>query len=66
MKKWEYKIIDTKDVPGGGVFKGKSRDAIETYLNELGAQGWEILNLDALELQGHHLTFLGVAKREKV
>jgi hypothetical protein len=65
MKKWEYKIIDTKDVPGGEILKGKSRDAIEAYLNELGGQGWEIVNLDALELQGHHLTFLGVAKRER-
>ena len=65
MKKWEYRIIDTKDVPGGGILTGKSRDSIEDYLNELGGQGWEIVNLDALEWQGHHLTFLGVAKREK-
>ena len=65
MKKWEYKIIDTKDVPGSGILKGRSRVAIEAYLNELGGQGWEIVNLDALELQGHRLTFLGVAKREK-
>jgi hypothetical protein len=46
MKKWEYKIVDTKEVAGGGLLKGKSRDAIETYL------------------QGHHLKFLRVAKRE--
>ncbi len=65
MKKWEYKVIDTKDVSGGGIFKGKSRDSIEAYLNELGGQGWEIVNLDALEWQGDHLAFLGVAKREK-
>jgi hypothetical protein len=65
MKKWEYKIIDTKDVPGGGFLKGKSREAIEAYLNDLGVQGWEIVNLDALEWQGDHLTFLGVARREK-
>jgi Domain of unknown function (DUF4177) len=65
MKKWEYKIIDTKDVPGGGFLKGKSREAIEAYLNDLGVQGWEIVNLDALEWQGDHLTFLGVSRREK-
>ena len=65
MKKWEYKIIDTKDVPGGGILAGKSRDAIEDYLNKFGEQGWEIVNFDALELQNFHLTFLGVAKREK-
>ena len=62
---WEYKIIDTKDVSGGGMLRGKSRDAIEAHLNQLGEQGWEIVNLDALEWQGHHLAFLGIAKREK-
>ena len=64
MKKWEYRIVDTKDVPGGGLFAGKSREAIEAYLNKLGGQGWEIVNLDALQMQSH-LSFLGVAKREK-
>ncbi|MFH0909499.1 MAG: DUF4177 domain-containing protein [bacterium] len=64
MKKWEYKIIDTKDVPGGGILKGKSRDAIEAYLNDLGGRGWEIVNLNAIELAAP-LTFMGVAKREK-
>jgi hypothetical protein len=63
MKKWEYKIIDTDDVPGGGTFKGKSRDAIEAHLNQLGEQGWEIVSLDALEWNLKR--FLGVAKREK-
>ena len=42
MKNWEYKMIDTKEVPGGGIFKGKSRKAVEAYLNKLGQQGWEI------------------------
>jgi Domain of unknown function (DUF4177) len=64
MKKWEYKIIDTDDVPGGGMFKGRSRDAIEAHLNQLGEQGWEIVNLDALDFK-RQLAFLGVAKREK-
>jgi hypothetical protein len=65
MKKWEYKIIDTKEAPGGGFLTGKSPNAIEDYLNKLGEQGWEIVNFDALEFQGHRLNFLGVAKREK-
>jgi hypothetical protein len=66
MKKWEYRIIDTRDAPGSGIFrsKGKKRRAIEAYLNELGGQGWEVVNLDALEWQPC-LTFLGVARREK-
>ncbi len=36
MKKWEYMIVDSKDVPGGGVFKGKDRSEVDAYLNQLG------------------------------
>lgn len=60
--KWQYKIIDSKDVAGGGVFKGKDRSDIESYLNELGLEGWEIVNIDFNELQ-NRLDFTGVAKR---
>lgn len=63
MAKWQYKIIDSKDVPGGGLFKGKSREALEEHLNELGDQGWEIVNLDFNELEGRS-SFVGIAKRE--
>ena len=65
MAKWEYKIVDSKDVPGGGIFKGKDRAAVESYLNQLGYEGWEIVNLDFRELEGR-LEFSGVAKRETV
>jgi len=64
MKKWEYRIIDTREVPGGGILKGKSRQAVEAYLNDLGGQGWEIVNLDALEFKGC-MEFRGVAKRDR-
>ena len=64
MKKWEYRIVDSKDVPRGGIFKGRSRESLERYLNELGDQGWEIVNIDSLELDGR-ASFVGVAKREK-
>ena len=64
MKKWEYKIIDTVDVPGVGIFQGKSRDAIEAHLNQLGEQGWEIVSLNTSDWKPQ-LAFLGVAKREK-
>ena len=63
MKKWQYKIVDSKDVPGGGVFKGKERADVEDYLNNLGKDGWEIINLDFREL-GNRFEFSGVAKRE--
>ncbi len=35
MKKWEYRIIDTKEVPGGRIFEDKGQQAIEAYLHEL-------------------------------
>jgi len=41
----EYKTLDYEDVSGSGAFKLKSREAIETYLNERGDQGREILHL---------------------
>jgi hypothetical protein len=65
MKKWEYKIVDSADVPSEGVFKGRSRCALEAYLNQLGAEGWELVNIDALQLEGRR-EFVGVAKREVV
>ncbi len=63
MQKWEYKIVDSKDVPGGGIFKGKDRSAVESYLSGFGQDGWEIINLDFRELE-NRFEFSGVAKRE--
>ena len=64
MRKWEYMIADSKDVAGGGIFKGKDRSEVDNYLNQLGQEGWEIVNLDFREL-GNRFEFTGVAKREK-
>ncbi len=64
MKKREYKILDSNDVPGGGILKGKSRESLEAYLNRLGAEGWEVVNIDSLELEGRS-AFVGIAKRQK-
>ncbi len=63
MRKWEYMIIDSKDVGRGGVFKGRARSDVEAYLNDLGKDGWEIINVDFRELEGR-LEFSGVARRE--
>jgi len=63
MKKWEYIIVDSKDVRGGGIFKGKKRTDVEEYLNELGNDGWEIINLDFRELESR-FEFSGVARKE--
>jgi hypothetical protein len=64
MKKWEYRLLNPKDAEGGSLFWGKSRDAVEEYLNKLGEQGWEIVNLDFREFE-EKTSFAGVAKREK-
>ena len=64
MKKWKYMIIDSKDVPGGGFFRGKDRSEVNDYLNQLGHEGWEIVNLDFRELESR-FEFTGVAKREE-
>ena len=64
MKKWEYMIVDSKDVDGGSIFrKSKDRSEVDKYLNRLGQEGWEI-NLDFRELK-NRFECIGVAKREK-
>ena len=63
MRAWEYLLIDSQDVPSGGLFRGRDRSELEKHLNSLGREGWEIVNLDFRELEGR-LEFTGVAKRE--
>lgn len=64
MRTWEYKIIDSREVPREGTFRGRSREALEEYLNQLGAEGWEVVNIDSLELESR-TSFVGIAKRER-
>lgn len=65
MQKWEYKIIDSQKVQGDGVWGDvRSTSSLEVYLNYLGRQGWEIVNMDVLE-QHAHINFVGVARRPK-
>lgn len=64
MRKWEYKIVDSKDVARDGIFKGRSRGRLEEYLNALGEQGWEIVNIDTWFVESR-TSFVGIAKREK-
>ena len=63
MRKYEYKVVDSKDVESAGLFKGKKREDVEAYLNSLGKQGWELVNADFRELEGR-LEFSGVMKKE--
>lgn len=62
MQKYQYKVIDTRDVETGGIFKGRKREDVETYLNKLGADGWELVNVDFRELEGG-LEFAGIMKK---
>ena len=63
MRKWEYKYLDSLDIEEGDFLAIKSRESVEEYLNQLGAEGWEVINLDFVEVEGR-TSFVGVAKRE--
>ena len=63
MKQWEYQLIDSKDVEGGGIFRGPDRDKVVEHLNRLGEEGWEIVAADFLELDNRH-SFVAIAKRQ--
>jgi 2-haloalkanoic acid dehalogenase type II len=65
VRTFEYKLLDSRDAPIGGAFKEKTRDALEKYLATLGREGWEIVSLQ-LEEHADRLSFVGVAKRERV
>lgn len=60
--KWEYKIIDSQRDKGEGIWgEVRSTTALEAYLNYLGRQGWEIIDMDVLKQQAH-INFVGVAR----
>ncbi len=63
LKQWEYRLIDSRDVPRGEKFEGKDRHDVEVYLNKLGREGWEIVNVDFRDID-ERFEFSGVAKRE--
>jgi hypothetical protein len=64
MKQWEYMLFDSRDVERKGLFGGEFRKHAESLLNAVGAEGWEVVNIDWRELEGR-MSFSGVAKREK-
>ena len=69
MEKWEYLLIDSKKLASveGGFFSQKkvSIEEAEKYLNKLGEEGWEIIDLDFDFLIHDTGAFVGVAKRRK-
>ncbi|NQU67725.1 MAG: hypothetical protein HQ510_07275 [Candidatus Marinimicrobia bacterium] len=70
MTKWEYMLIDSKKLPEveKGIFKQSkvTMEEAENYLNKLGEEGWEIIDLDFDFLIHDTGAFVGVAKRPKV
>src|SRR5688572_16779901 len=49
MPHWEYKLIAHTDVESEGMIKGRSRESLEQYLNDLGGEGWEVINVDFVD-----------------
>jgi hypothetical protein len=66
-RKWEYKLLSTKDLPGGGMLemKAREREAVEAYLNQLGDDGWEIIGIDFTDSMGSASFFQALARRER-
>lgn len=65
MDKFEYKLINSKEIEKDlGVHKGRSRQAVENYLNQLGREGWEIVALQFDEFSGKETEFIGLVKRK--
>jgi hypothetical protein len=62
LKKWEYKVVDSTQV-SGGIFRGKKFQETEKFFNQLGQEGWEIINIDFNDVTGQ-MDFVGVVKRE--
>lgn len=69
MDKWEYLLMDSKKLESaqGGFFSQKkvTLDEAQNYLNHLGDEGWEIIDLDFDFLVHDTGAFVGVAKRKK-
>lgn len=67
METWEYRLIDSKNLESaeGGFFSQKrvTLEAAQAYLNQLGREGWEIIDLDFDFLVHDTGAFVGVAKR---
>jgi hypothetical protein len=66
VKKWEYMIIDSNEMGRGidlkDLISGPRKEKVEKYLNQIGSEGWEVVNIDFVdELRVH---FTGLAKRE--
>ena len=64
MKKWEYKIINSHTVKKTGILSDYAVADVESLLNKLGQQGWEIVHFDCKFKVKKIETFTAVIKRE--
>ena len=66
-RRWEYRLISTKDLSGGGFLgvRERDREAVEAYLNQLGDEGWEIVGIDFTDTMQSPSFFQALARRER-
>jgi hypothetical protein len=64
MKKWEYKIINSHSFKKVGILKDFAVADVESQLNQLGQQGWQIVHFDCKFKVKEIETFTAVVKRE--
>ena len=65
---WEYMIVDSAKAQSRGFLKSRTIEDVEQYLNALGQEGWEIIDLDFQmdpTMPSGPTHFHGLAKRAK-
>ena len=62
-KQWEYRIVSSHEIDDTNWDGEYTLEEVNAYLNKLGKEGWEIVNLDMTEIEKLY-NFFGVAKRE--
>lgn len=63
QKQWEYRVVTSHEIEDKDWDGEYSVEEVTAYLNQLGEEGWEIINLDLTEVEKRY-NFFGVAKRE--
>ncbi|HYH09795.1 MAG TPA: hypothetical protein VEK11_22290 [Thermoanaerobaculia bacterium] len=64
-EQWEYELFSSTDVSTGSWFKQPSREAILNHLNALGAEGWEMINVQFAMVDGPNHLLRAILKRRK-